>query len=798
MSHQFSPATSSCINKHERNGLEILIRGTVQGVGFRPFVYSLAARLKVSGTVQNSSNGVIIHAVAASETLKVFCLALKNEAPPLARITSIDIVPKKVSVTGDSFTIIPSVGGESANTSIPADIAICDDCLAELADPEDHRFGYPFINCTNCGPRFTIVERIPYDRPYTSMKVFPMCPVCKGQYDDPGDRRFHAQPNACAHCGPHLELVDTQNNPVTSSSALSGAATLLHQGKILAMRGLGGFHLCVDGYSESAVAKLRTRKGRPDKPLAVMMPDLEKVKHHCQVTEEEEQLLTSHKRPIVLLRKKKSSTLASNLAPNIMEMGVMLPYTPAQQLLFMEQSCPDCLVMTSGNISGNPICTSNEDGMEKLQSIADGHLLHNREIVTRVDDSVARVVGKTTHVLRRARGYVPNGLEIPWEIPSGIGCGAGLKSSFCLGRKNSVYPSQHIGDLFNLESLEFYQESVDHLKKVFQIEPEIAVCDLHPDYLSSHYGKKLGLPLYQVQHHHAHAVAVMAEHGITEPVLAVVFDGTGFGPDNTIWGGEILQADLTSYTRLAHLDHLLLPGGDLAVAEPWRLGMASLYQLSEGDSLEQMGLTAGLKQLSQEKLKVVHAMLASEFNTPRTSSCGRLFDAVASLLNIRQEISYEGQAAIELESLARKATTSSWLNQISEFSNTASKSLLHHDGEKWRICSLEFVRILLASLANNTSPGSIALQFHYLLINSVTHILQRLSEQTGIKRIVLTGGCMQNSLLLEGLFHTLTADNFTIFTGEDIPINDGGISLGQIIIGGLQHVSCNSHEGHQG
>jgi len=788
--------TNSCTN-NEQSGLEILIRGTVQGVGFRPFVYNLASRLGIAGTVTNTGDGVLIMASAQDDRLELFLAKLRNEAPPLARITSITHRPVPEMCTEEGFTILASETGSSARTAIPPDIALCDDCLRELLDPADHRYHYPFINCTNCGPRFTIVETIPYDRSRTSMKVFPMCPICAAQYEDPTDRRFHAQPNACGDCGPQLSWHDRTGLPLTDIAPLAGAAAALSADNVVAIRGLGGFHLAVNGHSPAAIKLLRQRKGRPAKPLAVMMPDIAAVRRYCLVSEQEEQLLRSHVHPIVLLKKNEVFLLAEELVFGIGELGVMLPYTPFQQLLFQQADCPDVLVMTSGNVSGAPICTANDDALARLGHIADHFLLHNREIVTRVDDSVVRVVHERPQIFRRARGYVPAPIDIPWHLPPVIGCGAGLKSTFSLAHGTTVYPSQHIGDLFNLESYDFYVESVDHLKKVFQIEPEICVCDLHPDYMSSRYGAELGIPLYRAQHHHAHAVAVMAEHGLADPVLAVVLDGTGYGPDGTIWGGEILLASLTDFQRLAHLEQLHLPGGDAAATEPWRMGLAALFAAYDHTPWPEEELPAGLRSVAGDKRQVINGMLANQFNSPLTSSCGRLFDAVASLLAVRQQISYEGQAAIELEALAKRSATSTWYNDIPLFNDLCNSRLLCKKGGKFEICSSEFVRLTLAALKQGSTRENAALYFHYLLIGAITGLIVQLAEITGVRQVTLAGGCMQNSLLFEGLLHTLTAGKFQVFTGEKLPVNDGAISFGQAIIGGLQHVSSNPHAGYE-
>jgi hydrogenase maturation protein HypF len=785
--------------KHKHQRVEILVRGTVQGVGFRPFIYNLASRFAIAGTVTNTSDGVVIVAAAEDTRLQLFLLAVEQEAPPLARITSIETRPLPLAAESKEtkFSILPSTAGSSANTAIPPDIALCSDCLSELLNPGDRRFHYPFINCTNCGPRFTIVETIPYDRPKTSMKVFPMCPACTEEYHDPGNRRFHAQPNACQDCGPNISLHHRDGTERETNSPLAKTASLLKKGQVLAIRGMGGFHLAVNGCSAQAVALLRTRKGRPDKPLAIMVAGLAIAKKYCQLTPGAEDLLASPQHPIVLLPKKKDTALADNLAPGIDEIGVMLPYTPLHHLLFAQEDCPEVLVMTSGNISGTPICTTNEDALIQLGPLADLFLLHNREIVTRVDDSVVRIMADHPVILRRARGFAPAPIQVPWELPSILACGPGLKNTFSLGRGQTILSSQHIGDLDNLESYDFYQESIEHLKKVFQFEPEAVACDMHPDYLSSRYAMQCSLPLYKVQHHHAHAVAVMAEHGLREPVLAVILDGTGLGDDGTIWGGEILQTELTSYTRLGHLSRLHLPGGDVAAAEPWRMGISSLFHSFGANALVMDQLPDTLRPLDQGKLEVITAMLTGNFNSPLTSSCGRLFDAIASLLGVRQEISFEGQAAMELETLAKKARTRTWIENILTNSHTSISGTLTENNGKWEICSAEFVKRVIDKMSRGEAKPSIALDFHMMLICSITRLIEILALQTGIRQVVLTGGCMQNSLLFEGLFHTLQCIECTVYTGNSLPVNDGAISFGQTITGGLLHVSRNTNAGNQ-
>ncbi len=785
--------SNSSTKKHKDRGVELLIHGIVQGVGFRPFVHNLATRLKISGTVSNSSAGVLIKAVAERKRLADFKDLLQKEAPPLARIFSIEERPLASDLPQGPFRIAASLAGEGVATWIPPDIALCDDCLRELLDRKDRRAGYPFINCTNCGPRFTIVETIPYDRPKTSMKVFPMCANCAKEYSDPSDRRFHAQPNACPACGPHLSWHDRAGTPLPAADPIAAAASALAEGRILAIRGLGGFHLAASGISPSAVQLLRLRKGRKEKPLAIMVADGDSAKRFAHVSTIEAKALRSHECPIVLLTKKAGSALAENLAPGVSDIGVMLPYTPLHHLLFHHPDCPQALVMTSGNVSAEPICTGNDEAISRLGAIADFFLLHNREIVTRVDDSVVRVMNGRPRPFRRARGYVPMPLPLSCSLPRIIGCGGGLKSTFCLAKEKFAFPSQHIGDLFNLQSLDFYTESVEHLKRVFEIEPVAAACDLHPDYISSRYAAGLGLPLYRIQHHHAHAASVMAEHGLSGPVIAVVLDGTGYGADGTIWGGEFLQADLLDCKRLGHLQHLSLPGGDAATMEPWRMGCSALFHAYGVEALRTKALPPSLAAIEPTKREILKEMLATGFNTPLTSSCGRLFDAAAALLGLCPYASYEGQAAMELETLATQAAPACWLTDLASRTERRSAVRLLEENGVWKIITSDLISMISDAGTQGLDKRIIALHFHFELIQSILTLTRQLAAQTGIREIVLSGGCLQNKLLLEGLFHVLSLHGFHVFTGRNIPINDGGISLGQAIIGGLHHVSCDSH-----
>ena len=773
--------------------MEITVQGTVQGVGFRPFIYRLAKQLGITGTIVNTEQGVLIEAEGKEESIQRMIDTLRSAPPPLARITSIRqrFLPALKHYT--EFSILKSVSSESSKTLIPADIALCHECLQDILDPENRRFAYPFTNCTNCGPRFTIVESIPYDRPGTSMKPFPLCSACREEYENPGDRRFHAQPNACPKCGPQLSWHDSHGRKLAVSSPLREAAQALHQGKVVALRGLGGFHLTVDAGSREAIARLRQRKRRKSKPLAVMTADLDEAARSCELTGEAAALLSGAEHPIVLLPRKKGH-LVENLTPGINEIGIMLPYTPLHQLLFQEEGCPQTLVMTSGNLSGAPIFTANDAAVAGLLGIADHFLLHNREIVTRVDDSVTRITPRGPQLLRRARGYIPAATPLPYPLPPMLACGGGLKSTFCMTRNQEGFLSQHIGDLFNLASLDFYKESIAHFKRLLQVEPQAVVCDLHPDYLSSHYARDLNLPLYAVQHHHAHVAAVLVEHDIQEKVLALVLDGSGLGDDNTVWGGEILEADCFGYKRIGSLSPMLLPGGDAAAQAPWRMGLSLLHHALGSQGLADFQLPQGLQQIEEKKRLTLYQMMAQGFNCPLTSSCGRLFDGIAALLGVCLEADYEGQAAMELESLARTAQERQPLKQLlaacgwqPETERMDHRLILRQSG---------LIHQVLGQMAAGKNPAEIALDFHLCLMQSLYWCLRRLAAETGIRRIVLSGGCMQNSLLLEGLFILLEQEDFTVHTGEKIPVNDGGISLGQAIIGGLRHVSGNTHESH--
>ncbi len=743
----------------------------------------------------NTGAGVFVRAAADAGPLARFASRLREDAPPLAQITSIDTRPLDAAeIEHLDFRILASDSASSATTAIPPDIALCDDCLLELLDTSDRRYHYPFINCTNCGPRFTIVETIPYDRPKTSMKVFPMCADCQEEYDNPANRRFHAQPNACPYCGPQISWHEADGSPIACDNPLALAADALADGKVLAIRGLGGFHLAANACSDRAVDRLRLRKNRPSKPLAIMVPDVETARRYCHLLDEEATVLASPQHPIVLLRRRNRQELADSLCPGVDDIGIMLPYTPLHHLLFEHQNCPRALVMTSGNISSHPICTSNEAALAQLGAIADNFLLHNRDILTRVDDSVGKRMAGDFRLFRRARGYAPSPLQLPVLLPPVLGCGGGLKSTFCLGRDDSAVLSQHIGDLFNLQSYDFYTESIAHLLQVYDVEPELVVRDLHPDYMSSRFAEELGLPVYTAQHHHAHAVAVMAEHKLLDPVLAVVLDGTGYAADGTIWGGEILLSGLDHFRRLGHLSHLLLAGGDKASAEPWRMGLSALYQIMGRDCLQPKYLPDLLSSVNSSQREIVVEMMENRFNTIPTSSCGRLFDAVASLLDLRLRSDFEGHAAMELEALASRELSAGWLGRLDDSMKRLPSSFFALNHGIWEINSPEFVKMVFDRYASGCSASQVAGHFHIELICAITTLVKKFSTEHTIDKVVLSGGCMQNRLLMEGLFHSLAKEGLQVYTGAKVPVNDGGVSLGQIFIGGFQHVSRNSHE----
>ena len=754
--------------------VRISARGVVQGVGFRPFVYQLATKHNLKGWVCNTSEDVKIEVQGESKDLKLFLSELQNSAPPLAHIENVSVTYHSPT-DYTSFEIRHSITEEGKYQLVSPDIATCPECLREIFSPEDRRYHYPFTNCTNCGPRFTIIEDIPYDRPKTTMRSFIMCPDCQAEYDNPLDRRFHAQPNACPKCGPRLELLDTRGNNVETSDVIASASQLLKDGKILAIKGLGGFLLACDATSEKAVKLLRQRKRRPFKPLAIMVADMEEARRHCYISEAEEQLLTSAQSPIVLMPWKPESTVCPAVAPNLKYLGVMLPYTPLHHILLREVGLP--LVMTSGNISEEPIAKDNDEAIRRLSGIADYFLVHNRDIYARYDDSVTVIERDEAQLTRRARSYAPYPIKLSFTAKQVLGCGAEEKNNFCLTKDNYAFVSQHIGDMENLETLEHFQNTLALYKKLFRIEPEIAAYDLHPEYLSTKYALELGnqfshLKLVPVQHHHAHIASCMVDNKVKSPVIGVALDGTGYGSDGRIWGGEFLVADYKGFQRMGHLEYLPLPGGAAAIKRPYRTAIGYLLTLLGDDSISPK--LAFLKQVDAVEIELIKRQIQTGLNSPLASSMGRLFDTVSALLGIRGEIDYEGQAAVELEMAAYDA--------VDKVGNDSYPySIIEHDGTN--IIQLkELLSAIVGDLYNGVSKATISARFHNTVARMICEMCQLIAKSTGINQVALSGGVFQNRLLLRKVVPLLEPADFSVLTHKQVPCNDGGISLGQAVI----------------
>jgi len=740
-------------------------------VGFRPFVYQLATKCNLKGWVCNTSENVKIEVEGEAEAIEQFLLDLQKQAPPRASIEGISTTHYPPA-NYENFEIRHSIAEEGKYQLISPDIATCHDCLKEILTPSDRRYRYPFTNCTNCGPRFTIIKDIPYDRPRTTMNNFQMCPECQREYDDPLNRRFHAQPNACPKCGPVLELVDAKGNPVDGADAITIASQFLREGKIVAIKGLGGFLLACDATSQAVVNRLRQRKMRPSKPLAIMVSSIKETKKHCYVSDKEEKLLTSPHSPIVLLKWKASSSVSPAAAPNLKYLGVMLPYTPLHHVLLKETGLP--LVMTSGNLSEEPIAKENDEAIRQLKSIADYLLMHNRGIYAGYDDSVTIVERGVTQLVRRARGYAPYPIHLPFKSQQILACGAEEKNTFCLTRDDYAFVSQHIGDMENLETMEHFENTINLYKKLFRLEPTIVAHDLHPEYLATKYARELAaksdIRLVPVQHHHAHIVSGMVDNAVETPVIGVALDGTGLGADGNIWGGEFLVVDYQRFTRMAHLEYLPLPGGTIAIKKPYRIAIGYLLSLLGKPALK-LNLPF-LKQVDRVEIDIVRKQIENRINTPLTSSCGRLFDAVSALLGIRGEIEYEAQAAIELEMLAYDEADETDYYPVSLIEQN-SLSLIK---------LTDLLSAIIDDLQSNTSKATIAAKFHNTIAQMISKLCQVISDKTGIPQVVLSGGVFQNRLLLRKAVSLLEASGFTVFTHQQVPCNDGGISLGQAVI----------------
>ena len=754
----------------EKKLVKISVRGVVQGVGFRPFVYRLAQKYNLKGWVRNTSGNVEIEVEGDGESLATFLSDLEAEAPPMARLEKVKAAFHPAKGYTD-FKICPSLAQEGKYQLVSPDIATCEDCRQEIFSPADRRFHYPFTNCTNCGPRFTIIEDIPYDRPKTTMREFKMCPQCQQEYDNPLNRRFHAQPNACPECGPSLELVDSEGDPVECPDVIKQAGALLKAGKILALRGLGGFQLACDATSAEAVNLLRARKRRLAKPLAVMVATLADVEQHCLVSDEERKLLQSPQSPIVLLRwKRGSSDISPAIAPKLKYLGVMLPYTPLHHLLLRETSLP--LVMTSGNLSEEPIAKDNDEALRRLEGIADYFLFHNRDIYARYDDSVY-LVEDEPRLIRRARGYAPYPIFLPLKLRQILACGAEEKNTFCLTKDDHAFLSQHIGDMENEETLEHFENTIELYKRLFRVEPEIIAYDMHPEYLSTKYalrvGSELGIKLVAVQHHHAHIASCLVENGVEGPVIGVAFDGTGYGTDGTIWGGEFLLADWRSYQRVGHLEYVPLPGGAAAIKKPYRMALSYLYTLL-GEDISLEGLP--LSKLNPAELDIIKRQIKRGINSPLTSSAGRLFDGISALAGVRGEIDYEAQAAIELEMIAP--------DELGE-GEAYPFSIVEEQGVK--VVKLdELISAVVQDIRERIPASLISLKFHHTIAQIITEMCSIIARERGIDKVGLSGGVFQNRLLLKLAVSALHKEGFTVLTHRLVPCNDGGISLGQAMV----------------
>lgn len=785
----------------------IVISGIVQGVGFRPFVFNLASRMKLKGWVGNADSDVIIEIEAEKDDIFDFINQLKDKAPVLSRIESLKA--EELPLTGYSgFSIKKSESISRGNIFISPDVAACEDCLNELRNRQDRRYGYPFINCTNCGPRFTIIKDIPYDRDKTTMSCFEMCSSCRREYTDPTDRRYHAQPVSCHDCGPSLGISDEKGGLITaarfpsekfSPAGLSSKqctdyiGEVLKAGKIAAIKGIGGYHLACDALNEEAVNRLRSRKHRDDKPFALMMKNLATAEKYCYISAEEKKLLKSPASPIVLLEKKQDLWLPAAIASFNRTLGIMLPYTPIHHILFGLEGFPEALVMTSGNLSSEPIFYKDCEAIAGLTGIADAFLTNNRDIYMRTDDSVTRVFNEKEYIIRRSRGYVPEpvrldaqkllGIGPEQELPSILACGGELKNVFCLNKGNLFYLSHHIGDLENESTFKAFENAIEHFKKLFGITPEHVAYDLHPGYFSSQYAHKLNKSGTPVQHHKAHIASCMAENGLSGQVIGVSLDGSGYGEDGNIWGGEFFKGGYYGFDRAGHLEYIMMPGGDSAVKHPWKMALGALHSagmlnLAEGmqeSSLENVGL---LTDVNQQDIDFTVKMLERRLNCPLTSSMGRLFDAVSALIGIKTHISYEGQAAIELEYYAEE--TDNLEPYPMEIACPETLFIVKTS------CIIEQI---VKDITEGKSREHISSRFHLAMAHAVLRGCMEIRGNGGGDRVVLSGGVFQNITLLRLCIILLENNNFTVYTHSRIPANDGGIALGQAMMALAECVS---------
>ncbi len=734
------------------------IKGLIQGVGFRPFIYRIARELDLNGFVYNQNDGVIVNIQGNKEKLNQFKHKIKTEAPAASTIIDIEETTTRKEKY-HSFEIKKSKTVNNSTTLVSPDIAVCKDCLADM-EKQKHRTGYPFINCTNCGPRFSIIEDIPYDRPFTSMKTFKMCPECDHEYNDIKNRRFHAQPIACHNCGPTYTLHYNKETISGVEIILSKLQEIINDGGTIAMKGLGGFHLACNAFNPEAIKKLRKIKTRDSKPFALMFKDIETLKMYTNLSFNEEQTLTSWRRPILLVRMKKKHVFPKEISTNLNTLGAFLPYLPLHYQLFKKPAIK-ALVMTSGNISDTPIIINNEDALFQFRGKVDAVLTHNRDIVNRVDDSVVQEDVKGIQIIRRARGYTPSPLITNVEAEGILATGAELSNAFCIGKGNQAILSQYIGDLKNLETMNFFENSLSTLKKLFKFEPQLVACDLHPDYLSTRFAEQLKIPVTYVQHHHAHIASVMAEHKLNEPVIGISYDGTGYGTDGKIWGSEIMVADYSGFERKYHFEYIPVPGGDKVAKEPWRSSVSYLHK-SFKNNLPELEF---LNHIPRQRVDLLLQALSANINTPESCSAGRLFDAVAGLTGICTTAGYHAEAPISLEHALTEGISESYTVNLQPIIS-------------WKRC----IREIVNDVNNGVLPGTISAKFHNTVAQVTANAAFSVSQVTGIKKVVLSGGTFQNRYLTKKVVDLLESMNLEILISREIPCNDGGIAIGQLAV----------------
>jgi len=741
--------------------LFLKVEGIVQGVGLRPYVYNQAISLGLKGWINNNSQGVHIDIEGDKENVQKMIDNLKNNPPPQAKIVDIQ-AEERVLINYKNFQIRKSQQQDKSITLVSPDIATCEKCVQDIGDPGNKRYKYPFTNCTNCGPRFSIIKSIPYDRNNTTMKKFEMCSFCSNEYIDTNDRRFHTQPNACHICGPHIWIEDFQGIKINEINALEFAKQKLKKGKILAVKGIGGFHLVCDAENEDAVNALRKRKKRPDKPFAVMVKNIETAKKYCLVNKKEEEILMGSRKPVVILDRASGYDLPESIAPGQKTLGVMIPFTPLHYLL-LEEDFP-ALIMTSANINGLPLEYVNESASENLRNVADYFLMHDRDIHIPIDDSVVKITDNEVYMIRRARGYVPEALNKD-RVREILALGSNMKNTFSIGKNGKIFLSQHNGNLNNEESKELYISNIDHFKEIFSFNPQYLACDMHPGYASREYACSSGLPIIEVQHHHAHIASCLGENNVSRKVIGIAFDGTGYGTDGKIWGGEFILCDNKEFRRAGHLDYVKMPGGEQVIREPWRIALAYMYKVLKSDE-KFKEISA---RLYSDKCKNIISVLKADINSPETSSMGRLFDAAASLMGIRDYITFEGQAAMELEAAAEGKSLDYYKYDIVK-------------GDEYVVKTGGIIEGIIEDRLSGEEKGIISDKVHNTIVKFSVDVCKLIRKETSINEVALSGGVFQNLRLLKNMMDNLRKDKFVVYTNKLIPANDGGISFGQIIV----------------